>query len=73
MAQWTNVNQNNRFVNLQPLPWLFEISGAIHLALPGLTVGWQAGRQADEMQVNFEKLKTYCRSNHSCISSTFFG
>ena len=46
MAQWTNVNRNNRFVNPPPLPWLSEISGALHLALPGLTAGRQAGRQA---------------------------
>ena len=32
-----------------------------HLALPGLTAGWQA----DKMQVNFEKLKTHCRSKYS--------
>ena len=62
MAQWTNVNRNNRFVNPPPLPWLSEISGALHLALPGLTA---EGRQADEIQVNFKNLKTHCRSKHS--------
>ena len=36
-----------------PLPLLHEISGAVHLALPGLTAGWQA----DEIQVNFETLE----------------
>ena len=35
MVQWTNVNQNSSFVNPPPLPWLSEISGAVHLALPG--------------------------------------
>ena len=46
MAQWINVNWNNRFVNPQPLPWLSEISGAIHLALLGLMAGRQvASRQ----------------------------
>ena len=49
MAQWTNVNRNDRFVNPPPLPWLSEISGTIHLALPGLTAGrlagWLTGRR----------------------------
>ena len=27
------VDKNNRFVNLPSLPWLSEISGAVHLAL----------------------------------------
>ena len=50
MAQWVNRLQNNIFVNPLPTPLLCEISGALHLAQPGLT----AGRQADEIQVNFE-------------------
>ena len=33
------------FVNPPPLPLLCEISGALYLAQPGLTAGWQAGRQ----------------------------
>ena len=33
---------------------LCEISGALHLAQPGLTAGWPAVRPADEIQVNFE-------------------
>ena len=45
LVQWTECNQNNRFVNPPSLPWLSEISGAVHLVLPGLT----AGRQADKM------------------------
>ena len=44
MAQWVNRLRNNIFVNPPPLPLLCEISGAIHLAQPGLTAGWQAGR-----------------------------
>ena len=40
---WTNVNWNNRFVNPLPLPWLCEISEAMHLALPVLTANRQAG------------------------------
>ena len=46
------------FVNPLPLPLLCEISGALHLAQPGLTA-WQAGRQADEIQVNFEMFKSW--------------
>ena len=54
MAQWVNRLRNKIFVNPPPLPLLCEISGALHLAQPGLT----AGRQADEIQVNskFSKL-----------------
>ena len=37
MAQWTNLNQNNIFVNPTCLPLLCEKSGAMHLAEPGLT------------------------------------
>ena len=46
MAQWVNRLQNKIFVNAPPLPLLCEISGALHLAQPGLTVGWLAGRLA---------------------------
>ena len=42
MAQWVNRLRNNIFVNALPLPLLCEISGALHLAQPGL---WQAGWQ----------------------------
>ena len=64
MAQWVNHLRNNIFVN--PLPFsyvllLCEISGALHLAQPGLTAGWQA----DEIQVNFEIFKVVCRSKYS--------
>ena len=50
MAQWVNRLRNNIFVNPLPLPLSCEISGALHLAQPGLTAGWLA----DEIQVNFE-------------------
>ena len=43
MAQWVNRLRNNIFVNAPPLPLLCEISGALHLAQPGLTAGRQAG------------------------------
>ena len=46
MAQWINRLRNNIFVNPPPLPLLCEISGALHLAQPGLMAGRQAGRQA---------------------------
>ena len=46
MAQWwINRLWNSVFVNLPPLPLLCEISGALHLAQPGLTAVWQAGWQ----------------------------
>ena len=38
--------RNNIFVKPPPLPLLCEISGALHLAQPGLTAGRQAGWQA---------------------------
>ena len=56
MAQWVNRLQNNILVNSLPLPLSCEISGALHLAQPGLTAGWQA----DETQVNFEIFKIGC-------------
>ena len=55
MVQWVNHLQNNIFVNPPPLPLLCEISGALHLAQPGLMAGWQAGRLADEIQVKISK------------------
>ena len=61
MAQWVNRLQNKIFVNPPPLPLLCEISGALHLAQPGLT----AGRLADEIQLNFKIFKVGCRSKYS--------
>ena len=46
MAQWKNLNRYSSFVNPPRLPFFCEISGALLLALPGLTAGWQAGRLA---------------------------
>ena len=43
MAQWVNSLRNSIFVNPPPLPLSCEISGALHLAEPGLTAGRQAG------------------------------
>ena len=45
MAQWVSCLRNKIFVNPPPLPLLCEISGALHLAQPGLTAGWLAGWQ----------------------------
>ena len=58
MAQWVNRLRNNIFVNPPPLSLSCEISGALHLAQPGLTAGRLGGWQAlaDEIQVDFAKL-----------------
>ena len=61
MAQLVNRLRNNIYVNPPPLPLSCEISGALYLAQLGLMAGWQAGRQADEMQVNFENFQIGCR------------
>ena len=73
MAQWVNRLRNNVFVNPPPLPLSCENSGALHLAQPGLTAGWlagrlagwQAGRLADEIWVDFEIFKIGCRLKYS--------
>ena len=49
MAQWVNRLRNNIFVNAPPLPLLCEISGALHLAQPGLMAGLLAGRLAGRL------------------------
>ena len=61
MAQWVNRLRNKIFVNPPPLPLLCKISGALHLAQPGLMAGWLA----DEIQVNFKIFKVGCRSKYS--------
>ena len=61
MAQWVNRLRNNIFINPPSLPLLCKSSGALRLAQPGLTAGWQA----DEIQVNFEIFKVGCRSKYS--------
>ena len=53
MVQWANRLRNNILVNPLPLPLLCKISGALHLAQPGLTAGWLA----DEIQLIFENFK----------------
>ena len=61
MAQWVNHLRNNILINPPPLPLSCEISGALHLAQPGLT----AGRLADEIQADFEIFKIGCRLKYS--------
>ena len=51
MAQWVNRVRNKIFVNAPPL---CEISGALHLAQPGLTAGWQAVRRNTGEFRNFQ-------------------
>ena len=65
MAQWVNRLRNSIFVNPPPLPLSCEISGALHLAEPGLTAGRQAGWLADDLRVSFEILKLSCRLKYS--------
>ena len=61
MAQRVNRLRNSIFINPPPLPLSCEISGALHLAEPGLT----AGRLADDLRVSFEILKLSCRLKYS--------
>ena len=57
MTQHVNSLRNSIFVNPPPLPWSCEISGALHLAEPGLTAGWQAGWLTKYTPIsNFSKL-----------------
>ena len=51
MAQWVNRLRNKIFVNPPPLPLLCEISGALHLAQPGLTAGWPSVRPSGRLAV----------------------
>ena len=62
MGQWINLNQNNRCVVVSQHLASQEKTGLILLSLVGLMAGcrqagWQAGRQADEIWVDFEILK----------------
>ena len=45
MAQWTDLQWIEKFVNQMQLYATCEKSGGLHLAEPGLTAGWLAGRQ----------------------------
>ena len=61
MAQWTNLNQNNRSVLAHWYSVLWKKTGPILLALVGLT----AGRQVDKIRVSFEYLKIFYMLNYS--------
>ena len=74
MAQWVNRLRNNIFVNAPPLPLLCEISGALHLAQPGLMAGrlagWQAGWLAGRRNTGeFRIFKVDCRSKYLTCAS----
>ena len=43
MAQWTNLQQVEKFVNWMRLYMTCEKSGSLHLVEPGVMAGWQAG------------------------------
>ena len=53
-VQWMNLQRNSNFVNRTRFPLLCEKSGAKILVLVGLT----AGRQADEILVDFKIFKS---------------
>ena len=60
MAQWINRLRNSIFANPPPLPLLYEISGALHLAQLGLTADRQV---VDKMQMNFKNFKLTVHQN----------
>ena len=60
MAQWVNRLRNKIFVNAPPLPLLCEISGSLHLAQPGLTAGWLAGRPSVRPADEIHKRNRHC-------------
>ena len=61
MAQWINLNQNNRSVLAHQYSELREKTGFMLLPLVGLTAGWLA----DEMWVDFKIFKNFYRLNYS--------
>ena len=68
MALRINVLRYKGFVFRQQSPILWEKTGPLHLALVGLTAGWQAGwqagRLADEIGLDFKILKILYRLNY---------
>ena len=68
MAQWINLNQNNRSVLANRYSVLGEKTDPILLPLVGLTAGREGGRDggrlADEMRVDFEIFKILYRLNY---------
>ena len=65
MVQGTNLPRIEIFVNGTRLYITCEKSGGLHLAEPGLTANWLAGRLADEIWARLEILKACCRSKNS--------
>ena len=66
MAQWVNRLRNKIFVNPPPFSLLCEISGALHLAQPGLTAGRPSVRLAGRRNTGeFRIFKVGCRSKYS--------
>ena len=56
MAQWVNRFRNNIFLNQLSLSLSCEISGALHLAQPGLKAGRLASRRNAGNFQKFQKL-----------------
>ena len=77
--------RNNIFVNPLPLPLLCEISGALHLAQPGLTAGWQtkyrciskfsklAVGQSIRLVASLTKVRHHYLQPYQCIPAGFSG
>ena len=65
MAQWINLNCNNRSVLAHRCSVLREKNGHILLPLVGLMAGREGGRPADKMRVGFEIFKIVYRLNYS--------
>ena len=61
MAQMTNLQWTEIFVNATQMYITCEKSGGLHLAEPGLT----AGSQADKICARLDTLKACCRSKYS--------
>ena len=66
MAQWINLNWNNRSVLEHQYSVMGEKTGLILLPLVDVTTGREGrGRPADEMWVGFEIFKILYRLNYS--------
>ena len=75
MAQWINLNWNNRCVS-ELIFCILRKTGPILLPLVGLAAGREAGRQADrladEIQVGFEILQILYRLNYSGFNFVYY-
>ena len=65
MAKWKDLQWIEKFVNRTQLYATCEKSRGLHLLEAGPTVGWLAGRLADEIWARLEILKACCRSEYS--------